>query len=359
VRSASQPIYVPSADAGRGWLLFMQQDTLVAQAFDPDRLALSGDAMPLAAHVEIKPRPGAPGVGSFSASSNGVLAYRQSGGVQLTWFDRQGRMLEHVADRDFAGALRISPDGRRGAMDYMKQIWLLDFERGTPTRFTAGDDASEVPFWSADAKRIVFKSARAKKFGFYVRASDGSGAERLIYESETERWIDDWSPDGRFILFNEYSSKGDVDLGMVPIEGGTPIPLLQTPFDEEYAQLSPNGHLLAYESSQTGRFEVYVRAFSAKAGQPELGPEYRVSTAGGRRPLWRGGGLMFVSAGGALMSAAVQEAPLHASAPVLLFQLPSLAHPRVFDVDPTGQRVLVPAPTENPNAITIVTNWRR
>ena len=358
MRTGAQPIFVPSADSGRGWLVFMQQDTLVAQAFDPDRFTLSGDAIPLAARVAIRPTPG---YGSFSMSSSGVLAYRQSGGVQLAWFDRQGHELNRVADPDFFGPIRISPDGHRGAIDNKRQIWLIDFDRGSPTRFTLDGDPSELPFWSASGTQIVFRSLRAKKFGFYVRAADGSGAERRICESEKERWIDDWSPDGRFILFNEYSPKGDVDLGMVPIEGGPPIPLLQTSFDEEYAQLSPNGHLLAYDSnsSQTGHFEVYVRTFSVKAGRPELGPEQIVSTGGGRRPLWRGGQLLFLSAGGALMSAAVQETPLHASAPVLLSQLPQLMHARFFDVDPTGQRVLLPAPAENPNTITVVTNWRK
>ena len=356
MRSGSQPIYVPLVDTGRGWLLFMQQDTLVAQAFDPDRLALSGDTIPLAAHVALRPTPG---YGSFSMSSNGVLAYRQTGGVQLTWFDRQGRVLNRVADPDFFGALRISPDGRRGAIDNKKQIWLIDFERSTPTRFTLGSDPSELPFWSADGKQIVFRSLREKKFGFYVRASDGSGSERLISESEKERWIDDWSPDGRFILFNEYSPKGDVDLGMVPVEGGAPIPLLQTSFDEGFAQLSPNGHLLAYESGQTGHIEVYVRTFSAQSGRPELGPQQMVSTSGGHRPLWRGGQLLFLNSGGVLMSAEVQETPLHTSAPVLLSQLPTLTNFRLFDVDPSGQRVLLPAPAENPNAITVVTNWRK
>ena len=356
VRSGSQPIYGPPANSGPGWLVFVQQDTLVAQAFDPDRLALSSDAIPLAAHVAVRPTPG---FGSFSMSSNGVLAYRQSGGMQLTWFDLQGHVLNRVADLDLSGALRISPDGSHGAIDSKKQIWLIDFERGTPMRFTLGSEPSELPFWSRDGKQIVFKSLRAKKFGFYVRASDGSGAERRICESERERWIDDWTPDGRFILFNEYSSKGDVDLGMVPIEGGNAIPVLQTPFDEEFAQLSPNGHLLAYDSNQTGHFEVYVRTFSATAGRPELGPEYLVSTGGGRRPIWRGGQLLFLNAGGALMSAKVQETPIHASAPALLSQLPQLTHVRFFDVDPAGQRVLLPAPAENPNAITVVTNWRK
>jgi Tol biopolymer transport system component/tRNA A-37 threonylcarbamoyl transferase component Bud32 len=354
LQSQSQPIYVPSATSTRGWLAFMQQDTLVAQAFDPDRMQLSGDPIPIAERVAILPTPG---YGSFSISSTGELAYRQSGGVQLTWLDRQGRTLDRVADLDFAGALRISPDGRRGAIDYQKQIWLIDFERGTQTRFTLGSDRSELPFWSPDGTQIVFRSLRAKKWGFYVRASDGSGTERLIFESDKERWIDDWSPDGQFILFNEYSPNSDVDLGMIPVTGGAPIPLLQTPFDEGYAQLSHNGHLLAYESSQTGHPEVYVRTFRATGGRPELGPDHLVSTNGGRRPLWRGDQLLFLSAGGALMSAEIQETPLRTSAPRLLSQLPSLPNLRFFDVDPTGQRLLLPAPAENPNAITIVTKW--
>src|SRR5262249_25970029 len=90
-RSGSQVIYVPSADSGPGWLLSMQQqDTLIAQRFDPDRLAFSGNAIPLGAHLAIRPIPG---YGSFSMSPNGVLAYQQAGGVQLTWFDRQGRPI--------------------------------------------------------------------------------------------------------------------------------------------------------------------------------------------------------------------------------------------------------------------------
>jgi eukaryotic-like serine/threonine-protein kinase len=143
--TTSGPVYVPSSDSESGQLLFLRQGMLMVQSFDASRLALSGEAVPVAEKVG-----SFLDYGLFSASSNGVLVYRSGVGLdyQLTWFDRQGRVLAKVAEPGRYNSLALSPDGRRVAVSRTNlentpnwDVWLLDVARNTSRdgRFGAGD----------------------------------------------------------------------------------------------------------------------------------------------------------------------------------------------------------------------------
>ncbi len=168
-------------------LLFLRETTLMAQAFDPDRLALAGEPFPVAEQIQTI---GGPPFGFMSASDSGVLTYQTgtaSGAPQLTWLDRAGKVLTTVGAPALYGGLALSPDQKKasimradqgqGAMD----IWLLDLERdGLPTRFTFDAAADVAPVWSPDGSRVAFSSSRQGNLDLYQKASSGAGAEEVL-----------------------------------------------------------------------------------------------------------------------------------------------------------------------------------
>ena len=143
VLSASGNPSYAAFPSGIGYLLFMQAATLMAQAFDPARLELSGERFPVADRLVLPPAP-APGFAAFSAAQNGVLAYRTLGqaSTELVWFDRQGRRLGTVGEPANYSVPALSPDEKTLAVTRIdpeigtRDIWLFDLVRGTPSHFT-------------------------------------------------------------------------------------------------------------------------------------------------------------------------------------------------------------------------------
>ena len=190
------PVYAPSSDPGTGYLLFMREGTLMAQPFDDHRLELKGQATPVAEQVGDN-GGGTGGYGGFSASANDVLVYWRGGGDrQLTWFDRQGKILGTVAEPGDYRDLALSPDGTRVAFrkrsGQVSNIWLLDLSRGTSTRFTFGSAVDSSPVWSPDGKRIIFRSGN----DLYQKPASGVKDAELLLQSSAVPRVDSWSRDG-------------------------------------------------------------------------------------------------------------------------------------------------------------------
>jgi serine/threonine protein kinase len=162
-----------------GHLLFLREDTLLAQPFDLKALAASGEASPVVEHVESALNPGT--FGFFTVSATGTLAYqtgRGAQGLQLTWFDRTGKVVGTVGTpRDFS-TIDLSPDRKTlavgGRVGTNLDIWLFDVTRGLPTRFTFDPADESDPVWSPDGKTIAFYSARKGKRDLYRKAADGT-----------------------------------------------------------------------------------------------------------------------------------------------------------------------------------------
>jgi Tol biopolymer transport system component len=142
-------------------------------------------------------------------------------------------------------------------------------------------------------------------------------------------------------------------------DGGEPQLYLQTPFTEARPQFSPDGRFLAYISNESGRFEVYARAF------PATESKWRISTAGGTQPRWRADGreLYYLAADGKLMAVPLKviDNALEVAAPTALFQTGSFgtAVNSHFTATPDGERFLLRAPGEAADTapITVVLNW--
>ncbi|MCA1573001.1 MAG: protein kinase [Acidobacteria bacterium] len=359
------PTTLNAAYAPPGFLLFLRNETLIAQRFDADELQLTGEPFPIAERVAFNPGLSR---GAFSVSENGVLAYRSGSGQinQPLWFDRGGKQIGSLGAAGLYFTLRLSPDETRAAVDLTdtqtgtEDIWLFDLSRGIPSRFTTDPANDSNPLWSPDGSRIVFTSNREGVRNLYQKIASGGGNEEVLLKSTEEKVPDDWSSDGQFIVYQTINRKTKWDLWVLPMSGDRqPFPFLQTEFNEQAAQFSPDGKWIAYSSDESGAPEVYVQTFPASGGR------WRVSTDGGRQPRWRRDGkeLFYITADGKLMVVDVKlGATFEADVPQTLFgtrvlTLPSFRNQYAVTAD--GQRFLINLMIEETSAtpISIVVNW--
>ena len=194
---------------GAGLLLYLRGDTLMAQAIDPDSGKLRGDPTPAASLVAVVPSVSDP---FFSASGNGVLAFRRGSVVaedHLEWFDRSGKRLGTAGGvADYTNPV-LSSDGERVAVGIRdpatakRDIWILDRRRDTASRFTFDPADNFNPVWSPDGARVAFSSDRRGLRDLYVKNASGAGEDELLLSSANAKHVEEWSPDGRWILYSE------------------------------------------------------------------------------------------------------------------------------------------------------------
>ena len=225
------PAYVPSSDPGMGKLLFMRDGTLMAQSFDARQLVLIGEPVNVAEQLRSFAH-----YGYFSVSTNGVLVYRTGGAGedrQLTWFDRQGKVLGTAGDAGDYVYPALSPDGKRAAIGRRDPqtgklaLWIVDFSRGTSTRFTFGSFRTDYPIWSPDGNRIIFTSNIGGTFDIYQKAATGATAEEPLLKSKENKVSGSLSRDGRFLMYSADGLETKSDLWVLPFENGNKsVPVL-------------------------------------------------------------------------------------------------------------------------------------
>ncbi len=271
-----------------GYLLFVREGALTAQAFDDRSLQLTGGPVPVAERVGRMGGAGPTRYAPFSASSNGVLAYGAVAAVssQLVWFDRRGQVLGTTSPGDYADP-ELSPDGKRVAVcrddpsTGTPDIWIMDISRGTQSRLTFHPRWEIFPVWSPDGSHIAFGWDKGGPVQIYRKAA-GGGVEELLLKEKRSTHPLDWSRDGQLLLFAASDPKTRSDLWLLPLDGSkAPRPLLQTPFNEAEARISPDGRFFAFASDESGKPEVYVRPMDSR------GEQWQISTQGGTKPLWR------------------------------------------------------------------------
>jgi eukaryotic-like serine/threonine-protein kinase len=349
---------------GSGHILFLRQNTLMAQPFDAKRLEFMGEAFPVADPVREEETT----IRSyFSVSQNGLLAYLEGAGEgdrELVWVDRGGKKIGGVPGKDVYLGPRISPDGKkvayvRGASGF--DIWRYDFARGvkTPLTFGSGSGQSNLfPIWSPDGQRIAYTSVRGGRFGFYQKAADGSGSEEVLLEgTDYVKYLSDWSPDGKFLAYQD-NHQGVASTFVLPLSGErNPRPFLQSPFTMVRSSFSPDGKWLAYCSNEAGNLKVYVVPF------PGPGGKWQVSSGGGDYPRWRGDGkeLFYLSLDNKMMAAEVKASgsSFAIGAVRQLFEIRVYrSQVGAYDVTADGQRFILAYEPGQPNeAITLVENW--
>jgi serine/threonine protein kinase/Tol biopolymer transport system component len=363
VASDTQGAYVAP-----GWLLFIRQGTLWAQHFELKTRTTTGEPIAVADSVAFEPIDG---TGAFSASEAGVLTYRAGRPTmtRLSWFDRSGNPLGTLGSSEQIGltSVRLSPDGRRVAVERSLQretdVWLLDSLR--QSRFTHGPDGTlaRLPLWSPDGTRIAFESVRASTVTLSAKPSGADGPEDVLFASPETKIPCDWSTDGRFVVYYVPNPKSGTDLWVLPQDTRVPFIFLRTDANELWGQFSPDGRWMAYQSNETGRYEIYVRPFPSRGGATP------VSTGGGVYPRWSrdGNELYFIAPDAKMMAVPIRTTAttLDAGGPAALFQTRRLGggsnvigRSHQYDVAADG-RFLINVDVElTATPITVVLNWK-
>jgi eukaryotic-like serine/threonine-protein kinase len=356
VQRGTDAQYVPT-----GHLVYALGGTVLAVAFDVRTLAVTGGAVPLVDDVAQQNV-----TAHFAISSQGALVYVPSdalGGTRsqltLVWVDRHGLEDPIKAPPRAYFYPRLSPDGTRVALDVRDQehdIWIWDLARETLTRLTLGPTFEQYGVWTPDGRAVIFSSSQfggpSAPRSLFRQASDGTGTIEQLTQGAVAQFASAVTPDGTAVVFREETPSkklGDrpgSDLLLLPLGGDRrPRPLVQTPADELNAEVSPDGHWLAYQSNESGRHEIYVRPFpNVNAGKRQ------VSTSGGTQPLWaRNGRELFYASMGALMRVPLTMGSTFEpgtvtkllDGPYLLAPPLGLGLGRMYDVSPDGRRFLM------------------
>jgi eukaryotic-like serine/threonine-protein kinase len=372
-RSASDAVYYASLDGREnrlvvhtqanavyadGFLLFAQQDLLMAQPFDPSSGKLSGEPQKIATgvmndlttwHMDA------------SASENGLLAFGGGGigDLELIWTDRTGKQLSIAADKltnlQYAA---LSPQGDRVALQIdtgINDIWVLDLARGVRTRLTFGPVTNAFPVWSPDGKWIAYFSFRDGKYNLYRKPSDGSGAEEvLVSDAHQTIYVNDWSRDGKTLIYQRGPGAGH-EIWALPLEGERKARMLLS--SGSVGRLSPDGRWLAYQALESGMPQIFVVAADGGPGK------WQVSPNGGQQPRWSHDGkelLYFDVPSSDIVSVPVKEvggAPQFGAPQILVPRWTILSVP-FFDLTNDGQKLLLERLSQQVSqSVTIVTNF--
>ena len=288
VRGGEMARYVAGQN-GEGYLIYLHQSALLAVAFDPGKLAISGTAQPILDDVRAM---GQTYRGDFDVSRSGTLVYLGGSGEPerwIFWLDPSGKTEPLHSAPGLYNGLQFSPDGKRlvfGMGDVLanEDLWIQDLERNTSVRLTSLGGVSTSPLWSTDGKYILF--AHGPNGGFYRVRADGAGEPQRLAKVEGTTFPSSISPDGKRVAFAAGNPFTAMQVSTAPLEVTADHPLLgkAEPFLRASGfpmpAFSPDGRWLAYSSSETGNSEIYVQPY------PGPGGKVAISSGGGGFPVW-------------------------------------------------------------------------
>jgi Tol biopolymer transport system component len=369
--------FAPSSSGDQlGHILFVRENSLMAQPFDTKTAMISGEAFSVA--EGIGPVPG--NYSSFSVSDNGILLYWSLGFAnnQIVLYDHSGNVLERISTPGPVSTPSLSPDEKTVAIARWfggnRQLWLWDLAHKRDQPFTVDLSQNDSPVWSPNGDRIAYRSQKSGRQEIWLKATNGSGKDEMLKTDANSQFPSQWSTDSRFIVYNPQDQKTKLDIWYIPLEGDRkPLKFLGTDSNEAQGQISPDGKWMAYMSDKTGSREIYVASFPLGEG------EQRISTAGGEEPRWHrnnGKELFYVAPDGKMMSVTVKAATgpkptFEYEPPVILFdtRMAFATDTRAFqyDVSSDGKRfVVVTNASSTPSAvapalppITVVVNWSK
>lgn len=341
-----------------GKLVYMNKGTLFAVPFDLNTLVPHGTPSPVLEEIAYSPTYGS---AQLDFSRTGTVVYQSSAGgsglVTIQSLDRMGNAQQLLAKPGIYLQPSLSPSGQRlllaVAEGSTEDIWVYERQRDIMKRLTFGGGTNDYPIWSRDGQFVVFEA----KGGMFWTRADGAANPQPLIHSKNVQLPSSFSPDGKRLAFFEANGTTGFDVWTVTINSdsgglraGQPEIFQQTQFDERFPSFSPDGRWLAYASTESGAFQVYVRAF------PNNGKSWQISKDGGVLPLWSRDGreLLFRSEDNLIMVASykiigdsfVADKPRVWSDK----QLAGTAHNPSYDLAPDGRHIAALMPVDTPES---------
>ena len=339
--------YVPT-----GHLVYSHSGRLLAAPFDLQRLEITGPPATVSEdRVGEIPVAGVSPAGTVVYVPGGMADH--AGQEELVWVDLDGREETLGAEPGKYMVPQLSPSGDKLAVLRIGiGLWIWDLAQETFSRLTFPPLFGTRPVWTPDGSRVAFSSGD----GIFWKAADGTGETEALGEAGEILHPKYFTPDGKELIVSFQGEDSRWDLGTLSLEPEARArELLATPANERYPKLSPDGRWLAYQSDETGRYEISVRPYpGVDAGQ------WQVSTGGGEWPVWGPDGReIFYRDGALMMRVEVEIEPVfRAARPEVLFEGSYL--PGHYDISPDGKRfVMVKTSTGGtaPRELIVVENW--
>ena len=339
-----------------GYVLYAKDGALMAIAVSPRDYHAAGKPLVVEGRVAFN---GDNGDAYASISRAGTLVYQIGSAIrqrELVLLDKGGKLVKKLAPVGPYEELRIAPDEKQVAVSRVDEqagstdVWVWDITRGIFSRLTSNPGNDTHPVWSPDQREILFSSDRKGMYDVLRRTP--SGTEETLLESLYDKNVTDWSGDGKYVVFNQDDAGGNGDVWVLPLGGDRkPFPVVHTPAVEKDSRLSPDGHWLAFEASDTGVFEIYMTTFPTGVGR------WQVSNAGGSFPRWARDGrhLYYISRDQKLMSVSIAPGErFDPGVPLPLFAAPD----GDYGLLKNGEFIFSSPPSEGKiPPMTVVVNW--
>ncbi len=365
-----------NAQYADGYLFYVRQSLLFAQSFDPGNLELKGEGIPLAENVQFYPIRNS---GTFSVSQNGSLVFQKSNILteKIVSIDNTGKTINTFFNKptgigELSRAL-LSKDESKIVYDLYDQaednvdLWIYDIKRNVNTRLTFDHAIDGIPVWNSGGSKIYFSSNRASSsqsssnFNLFVKNTNGSGNEEVVFTSDYDKYISDISHDDRYLLFssvNNTKKRTVWDIEMLSLNGDKKsIDFLSTNFSEYNAKFSPDMKWIAYQSDESGKYQIYITPFDGKSGK------WQISVEGGILPKFvqNGRKIYFISLNNKIMSVDLNESTTTISPgqPREIFNHQTENISNVYDFYQSGDKVIagISLGDDAHVPITFVTNW--
>lgn len=354
LRVRSRAVYVEP-----GYLLFALDGVLRAQRFDLDDLRPIGDSMAIAP-VQSLVWPAWWGA-LFDASPTGTLVFLPPASplrTELLLENRKGELLQKIGETGFYVSPRVSPDGRRVAVDKSDanangDIWIYGLDDRSASRFSFEPHNESAPQWSKrDDELVYLDNVSAMPGALIARKRMGERPQHLV---SGHLMPTDWSADGRYVAAHRFDKEYIADVVVWSLDERKWMEVSTLPGNQQFAVFSPDGKWIAYQSEESGPYEIYVQPF------PPTGAKYQVSKAGGVMPRWRHAGeLVYADLTDRLHAVKVVTQPSFQSGPPEPLFTIGRADGLLpdYDITPEGH-VLINAPVYDRTPMKLLVNWQQ